>query len=160
MMTKCRVKMIIAAIWMYAIVWGIAGNIDWSGSGESIRITNGLECVLTCRYYITIALVVLFHIPTVVMVIMHINMYQMANRHSHSIEILHKSVKQQKRRSQKRRFQNEVEKGDIRVLPVSMKRNIRCQKLDTHLDTHPMQNELDENNLVEINGFSSDRCAK
>ena len=43
-MTKRRVQIIVAGIWGYAISWGVAANIDWTGEGPPIVVTEGLEC--------------------------------------------------------------------------------------------------------------------
>lgn len=43
-MTKMHVQIIVAGIWGYAISWGVAANIDWTGEGPPIVVTEGLEC--------------------------------------------------------------------------------------------------------------------
>ena len=94
-LTKRRVRGLIVVIWMYAVVWGIAGTVDWTDNRPSIVVTKTLECVPKNEYYVTVVFVVVFHIPIIMMIFLYARIFRIAQRHAVQISTLQKSTDSQ-----------------------------------------------------------------
>ena len=91
-LTKRRVRGLIVVIWAYAVVWGIAGTVDWTDNRPSIIVTKTLECVPKNKYYVTIVFAVVFHIPITIMIFLYARIFRIAQRHAVQISTLQKST--------------------------------------------------------------------
>ena len=85
--TNGRTKVIIVGIWVYFILWGIAGNVEWTNSGPPIVITKTLECASTNKYYVIAVFFVVFYTPIVIMGYLYTRMYSIAHHHATAIHL-------------------------------------------------------------------------
>ena len=67
LLTKSRAKVIIALVWLNAILWGSSGNVKWSDPSKDAIVVGNDVCLNQNKWYVTTVFILVFYIPVILM---------------------------------------------------------------------------------------------
>ena len=84
--TRRRSKALVAAVWFYALFWGLMVNVKWNDISTTSTHIKFYKCQINENYmYVTTSLLTVFFIPVIIMGLMYARILFIAKSHAKGI---------------------------------------------------------------------------